>query len=579
MSDGAAVILAIAVWLGALEPAPVPRWFAVGVTLVAFARRRPTLLVLAGLLLASCLSAAAWAGLGPTAAARIRGEAVLVSDPVEAFHAVHVDLRIGGRRVEAWARGDAAAALRDRLAGEVVVVDGRLRGAPDDARDRLAVRHVAARLSVERVVDWRAGSVATQGANGLRRLLASGAASLPVDRRSLLSGFLLGDDRELPPPIEADFRAAGLTHLLAVSGQNLAFTFAAVGPLLRRLGLRGRLVVSLAVIGFFAIITRAEPSVLRASAMAVLACWSAYAGRPVSRLRILSLAVAALVLVDPMLPSSVGFQLSVGASLGLALLARPISDRLPGPRWLAESLGVTIAAQLGVAPVLTTTFGGLPLVTVVANLLAVPVAGPLTAWAMTAGIVAGVAGGSIATLIHAPTGLMVWWIEAVARTSARVPLGLVGMRDLVVATAVALGFGWLGCRRVAFVAAASVLLVVAWPRQVALTADEVARGAHVWRAGATALVLDGDVDSATLLAGLGRAGIRRIDLVVARRGSADMGGVIADLRARLAVGSVAAPPGNLIRDATTIDERRTVAVGQLTVHLDPHGSTLDAEVT
>ena len=72
-----------------------------------------------------------------------------------------------------------------------------------------------------------------------------------------------------------------------------------------------------------------------------------------------------------MLPHSVGFQLSVGASLGLALLAGPISARLPGPRWLAESVGITVAAQLGVAPVLTSTFGGMPLVTLVANLLAV----------------------------------------------------------------------------------------------------------------------------------------------------------------------------------------------------------------
>src|SRR5690606_6159961 len=152
------------------------------------------------------------------------------------------------------------------------------------------------------------------------------------------------------------------------SGQNVLFVLAAAGPVLRRLQLRGRLVASLAVIGLFAVVTRAEPSVLRASAMAAIACWAAFAGRPVSRLRILALAVAGLLLVDPLLARSVGFRLSVGASAGLVLLASPLAARLPGPRWLAEPLAVTLAAQVGVAPFLLTTFGGMPVVTVVANL-------------------------------------------------------------------------------------------------------------------------------------------------------------------------------------------------------------------
>jgi competence protein ComEC len=253
----------------------------------------------------------------------------------------------------------------------------------------------------------------------VRRLLEQGASSLPEERRALLRGFLLGDDRDIAPPIEADFRAAGLTHLLAVSGQNLAFVLAVAGPALRRLRLRGRFITSLAVIAFFAVVTRAEPSVLRASAMAVIACWSAFAGRPVSRIRVLALAVTALLLVDPMLARSVGFQLSVGASFGLALLAAPLAARLPGPRWLAEPLGVTLAAQAGVAPVLLTTFGGMPLATPLSNLLAVPVAGPLTAWGLTAGTIAGVLGGRVAWLLHLPTNLMVGWIAGVAGGAAR----------------------------------------------------------------------------------------------------------------------------------------------------------------
>lgn len=578
MSDGATVMLAVAVWIGALVALPVPRWAAILATVVAFALRRPSLLVPAGFLAAASLSAAAWAGLVPPVTTHAGGEAVLLSDPVTVGHAVHIDVRVDGRRVEAWARGSPAAELHDRLAGEVVVVDGWLRAPPDAARDRLAVRHVAARLDIERVGGWRSGSAATRAANEVRRVLARGTESLPFDRRALLSGFLLGDDRELSGPIEADFRAAGLTHLLAVSGQNVAFVMAVAGPLLRRLRLRGRLIGSLAVIAFFAVVTRAEPSVLRASAMAALACWAAFSGRPASRMRILCLAVAGLVLIDPMLPRSVGFQLSVGASLGLALLAGPIAARLGGPRWLAEPLGVTAAAQLGVAPVLITTFGGLPLVTFGANLLAVPVAGPLTAWGLTAGLVAGVVGGPVATLLNLPTGVMVWWIDAVAHAAARVPLGLIGGRDLLVAALAGGAAFALVRRRVAVVVVLAVLLVAAWPTASPIDGHEVARGAHVWRAGATVLVLDAQVDSAKVLDGLNRAGVRRINLVVARRGNKDIAAVILDLRARIPIGSVAAPAGHRIRDATAIVAPVTIVVGRLTVHLEPDGNALDVDL-
>lgn len=579
MSDGATVILAVAVWFGALVALPVPRAAALACVAIAFALRRPAILFVGGFLLASALSVASWDGLSPATASSVHGEVILVSDPVEVGHALRVDVRVGRRRVEAWARGEPAAALRELLAGEVVAIDGRLRAPPAAARDRLAVRHISGRLDVQRVGASRGGSTATRAANELRRLLVDGASSLPSDQRALLSGFLVGDDRGLPAPVEADFRAAGLTHLLAVSGQNLALTLAVLGPLLRRMQLRGRLLGTLAVIGFFAVVTRAEPSVLRASAMAALASWVAFSGRPASRLRILALAVAALVLIDPMLPRSVGFQLSVGASLGLTLLAGPIVTHVPGPRWFAESVGVTAAAQLGVAPVLSTAFGGLPLVTLVANLLAIPAAGPLTAWGLTAGLAAGVAGGGAAALLHLPTSVLVRWIEGVARWSARVPLGLVGFWDLAAAGTVAGVAARVGRRRVALVAPLVLLLAAAWPRAAPLYDQEVARGAHVWREGAAVLVLDGQVDSARVLDGLMRAGVRSLDLVVARRGNKDVAGVALDVRTRIPVGAIAAPPDNHIRGATAIETPTTLTLGRLTVRLEPHGTALDVDVS
>jgi competence protein ComEC len=576
MSDPGTVVLAAAVWLGALLALPVPRPLGALVVAIAFALRRPSLLVVGGGLLASALGAAALAGLLPAPAGSVRGEVILLTDPVAAGHAVHVDVRVGGgRRVEAWARGDAAAALRDRLAGDVVALEGRFRP-PATARDRLAVRHVAGRLEVHRVGRWRSGALATSAANGVRRLLQRGASSLDGEQRALFNGFLLGDDREIPAPVEADFRASGLTHLLAVSGQNLAFVLAVAGPAVRRLGLRARLVVSISVIAFFAVITRAEPSVLRASAMASIACWSAFAGRPIARVRVLALAVAALVLVDPMLTRSVGFQLSVGASLGLALLAAPLAARLRGPAWLAESLAVTLAAQAGVAPVLLASFGGMPLVTPLANLLAVPVAGPLTGWGMAAGLLAGLVGGPLATVLHLPTTLMLSWIQLVAVAAARAPLGLVDGRAVLIgaiAAVVVVRF-----RRFAAIVAIAVLVFVARPDHGPVAGKEVARGARLWRAGGVVLVLDGQADASRVLDGLRSVGVRHVDLVVARRGTRDTGALLVALRARVQVRAIAAPAGNRIRDATTVDEPLDVRVGRLTVRLRPRGGGLDVSI-
>ena len=125
-------------------------------------------------------------------------------------------------------------------------------------------------------------------ANGLRRTLERGAVSLPGQERALFTGFVLGDARGQSQATADDFRNAGLTHLLVVSGENVAFVLALAGPLLRLLGLRGRFVAGLLVLVAFGVLVRWEPSVLRAEAMAALALLASTMGRPASGLRLLA---------------------------------------------------------------------------------------------------------------------------------------------------------------------------------------------------------------------------------------------------------------------------------------------------
>jgi len=417
-------------------------------------------------------------------------------------------------------------------------------------------------------------------------MLVRGARPLAAEERALLTGFVLGDDRGQSVAVADDFKAAGLTHLLAVSGQNVAFLLVLAGPVLRRLGLRGRWVASLAVIAFFGLVTRWEPSVMRASAMDALACTATGLGRPTSRRRLLALAVAAVVVVDPLLVRSVGFQLSVGACVGITALAGPLTRRLPGPRCLAELLAVTVAAQIGVAPVLVPVFGGLPLASLPANLLAVPAAGPLMVWGLTAGLVAGVLGPSADALLHLPTSWLLNWVAGVARWGAALPLGHVEAPHLVVLVAgtAVTAMAWRRHHRLAMAAGTITAVVTVLAPSLALAlpsptqgAVALAQGAELWRDGAVVLVL-GDADGARLLEGLRSEGVERIDVVVAERGSSTVATTVMLLRSRLAMGVVLAPEAHHIRDAYVPAEGAVMAVGGLEVRVVDTQPTLDVEV-
>ena len=232
MSDAAVIVLALlavaGAWAGTTSAAPRPFGAVLGssptlvgtvaLVVVSLARRRPVVLLLGVFLAAAALGVRAERGLRPPLAGRYQGVVTLLSDPVEVAGAVRADVRLNGKRVEAWARGRNGARLAPRLAGERVAVAGEVRPFPEAARARLRPRHVASRLSVTDVGGWGWGHPPSRLANHLRRSLTEGAASLPPDRRALLTGFVLGDDRGQPAEVVDDFRGSGLSHLLAVSG-------------------------------------------------------------------------------------------------------------------------------------------------------------------------------------------------------------------------------------------------------------------------------------------------------------------------------------------------------------------------
>lgn len=591
MSDRWAVALAACTALGAAWPNGLPLWMGLAVAGIALAAKRPMLLCLGAALLASALSERAWAGLGldpPPAAQPVRARATLVTDPVDVVGAVKVELRLaGGRRVEAWARGRPAGDLRPRLAGERMTVAGRLSPVTGRRSAYLARRHISARLIVSETVDWSAGSRLARLANDLRRTLLRGTSSMSTEQRALFTGFVLGDDRDQGPGTVDDFRAAGLSHLLAVSGQNVAFVLALAAPLLRWFGLRGRLIAGLCLLAGFGVLTRWEPSVLRAEAMAAVAMVAFTVGRPASTVRVLALAVTGLLLVDPLLVGSVGFLLSCGACAGIALLARPLTERgVPLP------LAVTVAAQVGVTPVLLPVFGGVPVASIPANLLAVPAAGPVMVWGLAAGLPAGLVGEPVATVVHLPTRLLVGWVAGVARWAAALPMGqlraphvmaltlLVALHlfarrrsrasDSATATATALP----ALRTLGLALAVTVVLWPAGPgaRPVAAHGRPVGGGARLWSGednGATVLVV-AKARPGPLLTDLRDARVGGLDVVVVTSASD---------REKAALDPVLARhPARLMVTPATVSAGDSVRLGRLRVDIVATEPSLDVRV-
>ncbi len=369
--------------------------------------------------------------------AEVMVEGALVEDPLGERFTARALVRVstadgadaGGRVVLVTAGGDVGPRLGLLSAGDQIELRGWFTplAGPDT---RLRWRHAVARFDAVELVSFEGPASPVLGvANQLRALVLGGTSRLPSTEQAVVAGFLLGDTRDVPRHVEDEFRAAGLTHLLAVSGANVAFVLALVAPILRRVGLATRLAAGVAVLVLFGTMTRWEPSVLRACAMAGCSMVALFLGRPAAGLRVLAIAAMGLLLVDPFLLHSVGFLLSCCASAGIAIFGPGFAARLRGPQWVRDGLGVTLAAQLGVAPVLLPVFGGVPLVSLPANLLAVPLAGPLTVW----GLLAGAAGTvltpwapQVATALQMPTLLLVRAVLAIAALSARVPIMIDG---------------------------------------------------------------------------------------------------------------------------------------------------------
>lgn len=257
-------------------------------------------------------------------------------------------------------------------------------------------------------------------------------AGLPEPQAGLLVGILLGDESTLDPELREDFSIAGASHIIAISGFNMALVGGFALALMQRAGFRRAYAAwaALALIWVYALFVGGGPSVVRAAAMSSLLLVA-----PLLRRRTYlpaSLAFAALLLSmqEPRMLYDLGFQLSFAAVLGMALLVEPLTIVLsrvltmPGLSWLREPLSATLAAQIATLPVLVAHLGMISLAALPVNLLILGVQ-PLI-------LMAGALAVLIALLLPVLAQPLFWvlllpllWTTSVVRFFAGLPLAVV----------------------------------------------------------------------------------------------------------------------------------------------------------
>jgi competence protein ComEC len=317
-----------------------------------------------------------WSQLRSASSAPFSGFARIVEDPVAKFGGTQVVLNIEGKRYLALAHSVAGRRMLSSEAGNVLHVEGVRAPLPSTSVRRYASRHIVGTFSVtftdERVFP---ASPLFRSANKTRATMLQAARQMPHDEAALFMGLVIGDDRAQPRDMITAFRASGLSHLTAVSGQNVAFVLTVFGSYINRARTWWRLGLTLFLLGWFVVTTRAEPSVLRASMMAAMTAIAFARGRDMSARKALLYSVCVLLAIDPLLILSIGFWMSSLATSGLIFVTPWLKKLLHGPQWFTEPLATTLGAQLGVMPVSLFIFSSAPAISLVTNLLAVPVAG------------------------------------------------------------------------------------------------------------------------------------------------------------------------------------------------------------
>jgi competence protein ComEC len=440
------------------------------------------------------------------------------------------------------------------------------RGPRDGFDERALLRrrgvHVVARGRSWRMVGRRGGIAGL--ADRIRRELASSIApGLTGERRAVLAGLVLGEEESLSQELRDRFRSSGLYHLLAVSGQNVAFVAGGVLLMAWLLGISrvAAEVGALAAIAAYVMAVGWQPSVVRAGVAGALASLAWLASRPRDRWYFLLLGAALLMAWNPYSLLEPGFQLSFAAVAAIFVAVPRLEGVLEGyplPRVLVGIVAVSGACGLATAPILLFQFGSVPVYSVFSNALAAVAVAPCFGLALLTAL--------LDHLFPEAALAAAWlngWLAAYIAACARLVGGLPGAE---VSSVVVLGIAatlaallvvssrapaW---RRpgLAVVVGTAAVVLVGWklqpssapppPKGFRLTALDVGQGdSFLLQVREGAVLVDQGPPEAEVDDQLRRLGVRRLSLLVLTHPQRDHVGGAAEVLEHLEVDRVLDP--------------------------------------
>ncbi len=402
---------------------------------------------------------------------------------------------------------------------------------------------------------------------------------LPPDKAAVMRGMVLGQDEAIDALTRDDWRDSGLAHLLAVSGQNVMLLCALALPFLALSGVapRARVAVLLVLIALYVPLAGAGPSLQRAAVMGAAGLVALASSRPASATYGLLVAAVATLAANPRIAGDAGWQLSFAAVAGI-LAGRPLAPRGP----VGAAVWLSVVASLATTPLLALHFEAVPLVSIPANLAALPAVAPVM-WAgmlqaATAQLaVLGAPGEAVAAASATAIGLfaepLLAWLDLVAQRFAGLPhaVAAVSLPGPLAAVAAYVLLAVLGltayrCARAAApfadelrararvasrrtLAAAALMLAAAVvfvaapvvspsaPDRLTVSFLDVGQGdaTLVQHPDGSAVLFDGGRPEARVTRLLSQAGVRRLSAVVATHASADHHGGLLEVVRRFPV--------------------------------------------
>ena len=335
-----------------------------------------------------------------------------------------------------------------RVRGELDLPPGQRNPGGFDYRAWLGRRGVGAILNVRREKDWEfigvTGDVVPRMLSAVRHgVLAHSCATLAPDRAAVLEGLLIGVRSDLPPELDTDFWRTGASHLLATAGLHVGIVVAMLIPLLvlARMSRRPALLFTIAAVILYAALTGGRPSVARAAFVAGIALMGIVLEREPDLPNAISMAALCLLLYEPRNLFDPGFQLSFATVITIVLLMPLVTgllrrigarrkfgvrDSIPirwyhrGNQVIVASFCLTVAAQIGFAPLAAYYECEISPIAPLVNVLVVPVAPLLLACGFS-----GAALSAVSPLLSRPFDMaangMLAYMIGVVRSCAALP--------------------------------------------------------------------------------------------------------------------------------------------------------------